>query len=661
MNVLLVLVAFWLPGLAFGAAVRLRGWTLAGAAPVLTFGLVSLGGYLLGKLGIKWNLLSFAGWAATLSVTALAISLVLARRSAAKRAESTQEPTETERLTAKQHVMVAVGAALGLAVGATTFLRGISSLDYLNQDWDAPFHGNAVRWIAEHGSIIPGSLGTIANQPNNPTYFYPDTYHALLATLLDKAGLDMPVLLNSGALAVVLAWPLGIAALGIAWRLPPFAVAAAAAVSTWFSTFPYDSLWRGPLWPYVAGVAMLPPVLAIARYLLKPKGWTGPIAIGVAIAGLAGLHTSVVFVLLGLFVLLLLAMLFRLEEVNWRAAAPTMLGGAVAAGILAIPLVLPSLANAAGVTTATWPNEATAAAAFTQMITFSGVADFPQWWIGLPALAGILIMVRRRIMPWFVAGYAVFGGLYAVTVSLDSPLINAMTGPFYNDAWRLAALLPLFGAIAFGVFASTGGQWLAERYRNRLPSSWSATTAGLAGGLAVLLVAALLSGAYISRNSMRLSLQYHDGPGVNHLERAAYGWLAQHVQRDEPVMNDMFDGSVWMYALAGVRPVEWTFYGNLDGGSKQTYLTRNLNKLDTDPTVCRYLTDLGIRYVVVGSGFVRTDYSQGTGFAGLAWTKGFNEVYRNAGSVVYEIEGLRKCGPRPSPPRASPVTQTLGS
>src|SRR5436305_606027 len=152
MNVLLVLLAFWLPGLLFGAAIRLRGWTLAAAGPLLTFGLIALGIPVLGGFGIRWTMLNVALW-----------------------------------------TLVVSGAVL----------------------------------------------------------------------------------------AVVLTVPVGVAAMCHAWRMPPIAVAAAAAVSTCFTVFPYDSLWRGPLWPYVAGVALIPAMLAVARHLLEPRGIAGPVAIGV--------------------------------------------------------------------------------------------------------------------------------------------------------------------------------------------------------------------------------------------------------------------------------------------------------------------------------------------------------------------------------------------
>ena len=81
------------------------------------------------------------------------------------------------------------------------------------------------------------------------------------------------------------------------------------------------------------------------------------------------------------------------------------------------------------------------------------------------------------------------------------------------------------------------------------------------------------------------------------------------------------------------------YYGNLDGTSPNTYLTYNLNKLNTDPKVRAALNTLKVRYVLVGSGFVRPDYHLAPGLFGLRWTDGFREVYKNNGAIVYEIAG----------------------
>lgn len=629
MSAALLLLLYWLPGLAFGAAIRLRGWVLVAASPALTYGLVSLGGLLLGKLGQSWTLVTFGIFVAAASVVALVASTLVNRRWPAER---------DERLPLRDHLVVGAGLAVGLAVGVITFLRGIGSLHRLSQDWDAPHHGNLVRWLAEHQTSLVSTAGAIGNQPENTSYFYPSTYHQTLALLLDKAGIGLPELLNLGALSTVVIWPVGIVALGLAWRLRPLVVAFAAAVSTWFSPFPYDSLWRGPLWPYVAGIALLPVLLALVTYLLKPRGLTGPVAVGVIVAGMVGLQTSLAVLAFGLFLVVFLCCLVRLVPVDWRRAWPTLAATAVLGAVLAVPLILPSLGAASGVTAAIWDSEATPAGALGQTLTFSGVVAYPQWWIGVPALIGIVMMVRQRVMLWMVAVYVVFGALYAATVSLETPLIHKLTGFFYNDHWRLAVLLPLPGSIAFGVFVVTTGTWLVERYRARLLPSAPAERVAIAASVVVFLVLALVSGAYVNRNAGRLAQTYGDGPTVSGAEQEAYRWLGQRTQPGERVMNDVVDGSAWMYAVAKVEPVVWTFYGTPDN-SKQTYLARNLNKLDRDPLVREYLTELKVRYVIVGRGFIRPERHTAKGLTGLAGTEGFREVFENDGATIYEIAG----------------------
>lgn len=633
MNVALVLAGFWLPGLAAGAAIRLRGWTLAAAAPVLTFGVAGIGVWVLSRLGVSWNLLTAGLW--TLAVIALLAfgSLLFARL---RPASQDTEPSRSPR----DHLLIGGGVAVGMGVGAVTFLRGIGSLTTLSQDWDAPFHGNVVRWIAEHDSALSSELAPLAGRPGDENFFYPDTYHALLALVFDRAGLGIPELLNLAGLAVILALPPGIAAVTAAWRMPTVAVAAAAAVSTWFTAFPYDSLWRGPLYPYVAGVALLPAVLAMARYTVRRRGLAGVAGVALGTAGLVALHTSLAVVVAVYFVLLLLALALRLEPVDWRTTWPYVLGAAAAGAVLALPLALPALSAAGEVTDFGWPSTATVAGGFGQAVTFSPDADLPQWWLGLPAIAGIVLLVRHRRMVWLAAAYVLFGGLYAATASMESPLIHALTGPFYNDQWRLGALVPFAGAVAFGEFAATVGDRLGERVRRWRPA-WPHAAVATAGVMAFGLVVALLgNGAYVGRNVDRLDDRYGDGPAVSSGERAAFAWLAERVGPGERVMNGRLDGTCWMYALAGVRPVEWKFSGS-PKGTPARVLTRHLDELGEggswDPLVRSALAELNVRYVLVGKGFVRPYNERAFGLRRLAGNQHFEVVYRNPKATVYLV------------------------
>jgi hypothetical protein len=635
MGFLLVLAAFWLPGAVFGAAIGLRGWTLGAAAPVLTFGIVAIAIPLLGGTGIRWTALSVTLWTLVVSAVGFAVTWAVARFTRRRRPDA-DEP-ERPRWSWRAHAFTALGVAAGMAVGALTVLRGIPTPGTVNQDWDAAFHANLVRWIAERGDARPSTIGTIANLPDETHYFYPDTYHALLALLFGKGGLTVMPLLNFASIAVTFAVPLGVAAMCRAWRLPPVTAAAAAAASACFTSFPYDLFWHGPVWPYAAAVALVPAMLAVVRLLLEPGGATGPLAVAVGVAGIAALHTSVVFVLVVYCVLILAAVLFKFEPIDWRRAWPSLVAAAVLAVGLGLPQVLPSLYNAGGVTSAVWANAATVTGAVGQTITFSPMADFPQWWLGLPAIAGIVLLARQRKVVWLVGAYVVLGGLYAATVSMESGLIHLLTGPFYNDNYRLAALLPLIGAVGFGEFVHTTTAWFAAKVRPRLPRLHPAAPV-LAG---VVLLAAVIGGfsrGYVYLNSVHVNIAYRGFPAVSADEETAFAWLAEHTVPGERVLNDRIDGSVWMYALQGVKPTQYHYYG-AESTSDVGYVSAFVHRLESDPRARKILQDLKVRYAFVGQGNAVPDLQNDAGLQNLGTAPGFKLVYRNAGASIYEIAG----------------------
>lgn len=626
----LVFLAFWLPGLVVGLALRLRGWTLAAGAPALTFGTVAVGTLVLGNLHIRWGLLSLSLWTLLVAVVFGAARWFVARRNTG------EEPVETPKRSLGEHLMVLAGVLGGAALGVVTFIRGIGyRLDTINQDWDAPYHANAIRWISEHGNSLPSSLAPTANLPEGTPYFYPNTYHSLLAPLLDWAA-PMPQLLNLAVLAVIVAWPLGIAALALAWRMPPIAAGVAAAVSTWFTSFPYDSLWRGPLWPYVAGVALIPAALTLARKVLTTRGLAGPLGLGLALAGLAGLHTSLAFVVFVYAVVLLVALAFKLEPIDWRTTWKRLVVTVGVALLIVVPVVLPALVQSVGVTAAQWPEFAKPAEGLGQVLLFSPAADYPQYVLGLAAIIGIALMIRHRRLLWIVGAWAVLGAVYAACASLNNAFINTITGPFYNDAWRFAALLPLAGALAVGELGWTVVTKVTDKLGARTGRAPAFAVSMAIALIGVALLGVATKGGYVFRNSDRLAQNNKEGLTVTRGERDAYQWLAAHAQ-GQRVMNDRSDGSVWMYGLAGVRPVEWTFYGAAEQ-TPANLLTWHLEDVEKNPAVRKAINELGVRYVLVGRGLVREGAIRAPGLADLdKFPNVVKKAYENPDAIVYEF------------------------
>ncbi|MBW4719614.1 DUF6541 family protein [Saccharothrix obliqua] len=626
----LVVLAYWVPGLALGLALRLRGWTLAAIAPALSFGMVSLAVVVLPRLGVAWHLGTALLWSAVLVAVAAAATWLVHRR--APDHTDAVEPAHSRR----DHLLVGGGVVLGMAWAVFTYLRGVKSLHAVSQDWDAPYHAAAIRRIGVHGNLAPADLATLANTPGKENYFYPNTFHSLLAPVFDVGGLDMAVLLNVSALMVLLMWPLGIAAFGLAWRLPPVAVAVAALVSTWFGTFPYDLLWRGPLWPFVTAVALMPAVLALLRPVVDGRRGIGPpVAIAVSLAGLVGLHTSLAFVVAIYGVLLVLAMLLRLEKTDWRRSWRPLVLTVVLCGVFAVPVVLPALVNVGGITGAEWPVLGTAFGGFKQAALFSSSDAPPFYWLGVPALLGCLLLLWRRRVVWAVAAYGVFAAMFISAVSHMVPFLSVLTGPFYNDAWRIAALFPLVGAIAVGEFVHTAGTGAAALLARRANRPRLVAALPVAGAAVLVAVLAVGSGGYLGPNTKRLGWHFN-GDVVSDAEVEAYRWLGEHVRPGEVVANDVRDGAVWMYPLAGVTPLNWNYYGPPEN-SDAWWLEHNFNRIDVDPKVRELVDRNNIRYVILGEGMVQRTGERAPGLVGLNRVRHLNKVYENPDAVIYEV------------------------
>ncbi|MCZ2806493.1 hypothetical protein O2W18_15390 [Modestobacter sp. VKM Ac-2983] len=626
-------VLFFVPGLVVAAVLGLRGWRLAAVAPALTFGLVATGGPVLEALGVRWSLLSLGLWTAAIGLLLAGVSWLWTRRRGTRGVEAPNDGEGPVPRPLREHLLVGGGVVLGMAVGALTFLRGTGGLDVTHQDWDAPFHANAVRWIADHGQAVPSAIAPIANVPAGDPYFYPVTYHSLLAIVVQLFDAAPSWVLNAAALTVVMIWPLGIAALGLSWRIPAPVVAVAALVSTWFTAFPYDSLSRGPLWPFVAGLALLPGVLAAGRLLLeRTPAVRSALVVALGVTGVVAMHPSLAFVLLVYVLALAVALLLRLEPVRWRAAAVPLALTGVFTVLVLLPVVLPARTASGGVQAARWDEFATQAEGFGQVLLYSPVIESPQWWLGLTAIVGMVVMVLRRRLLWVLAAYLVLGAAYAATASMDTAWVNILSGPFYNDAWRLAAALPLAGALAVGTAVVAFAEWLAPRLR------LGGTSAGPVGvtAAAVVVLALLANGAYVDRNVSRLAVPYADGPTVSEGEREAYEWLADHVRPGEQVMNDRLDGSVWMYSYAGVEPMVFTFYGP-PAGSVADRLQERLNQLDTSAAVRRMVEEANVRYVFLGGGFIREGMQRIEGLRDLDAVDGLKRVFANESAIVYEV------------------------
>jgi uncharacterized protein DUF6541 len=622
-----------LPGLLFGVALGLRGWVLLGCAPALTVGLAGVLAAWFGLTGIRWS--------GTSTVVGL---LVLSAAAAACTRPWRRGPTRVD-LRYGLHHHLAIGAALAgtAAVGALAVKRGTVGLHGIPQYWDAMFHANAVRFIAESGDAAPSALSAIT-QPANPHYYYPHTFHVLGALLFDAGIQPAQVVLNTLAACLPAVFALSLVALLRVVQPRPATVFAVALVAGMFTAFPYDMIQYGPLLPLALAIAVSPAACALLVLLVRSPSVGLGLGLAVAAVGLLTTHPSVA-VATGILMALLLVAGPRTDR-PWheRRRLIALALTAVGALVLAFPSIRGITGVAGNATAIDWPVAATPGSAVGQLILFNFETTYPQWWLAALTLLGAVAALRSTALRPFLAAAGVFLALFVLAASYDTPASALLTAVWWNDRWRLAALY----VVPAAVLAAAGLVWLkdrlqglTERWGRRLPArAVAARGSAIVAVLAIVLVL-LTQTAYLARNTREVSLPYNNGPTVSAGEEAAYAELAR-LWDGGTVLNDPADGSPWAYALHGLPLVFKTPLTQPSSpdqfGKDRITLLEDFSWDRGSRRVDDAVADLDVRWVVVGNGFATDTVFRAPGLENLDRTPGLTKVWSNEEATIYRVE-----------------------
>lgn len=632
--------AIWVPGAALGAAAGLRKWRLATTAPLFTYALAGLAGPLYALVGLRWSAASFLIGAALVIAAVVGVRWWLRRR----RPPAYDDGASAWGLRVSAGVGIAIAVAFG--IGIVAILGGIVSLGALPQDWDAAFHANGIRLIMDTGDGGLFAMARVNWYEDGIHVFYPNAYHLLAAVTGELTGADIPTILN--AHTVLIPGMIGFALAGMIHRLGGSAVlAGAAALAVAATSSFYDLLWRGPLLPFATGVALIPIAVVLLRDVLDAPGLRARIApaalLALGAAGLLCLHPAV----------LISAVLFAIPFLvqHWWARPAAILrdvGALAAAGVVAIVLSLlqirGSLSSASNLETITWPADLSASDAVGKIFIYAHGGP-PQWGLALALVLGLVTFRALGAMRWLAASAAIFGALFVITASSETAWAKAITGLWWNDRWRLIALtaLPLAVIAAHGVdqayrrLVRLGGAALTYG-RDRLPR-WTVAVPAVAASLLLLAFFGLATrGFYIGQDQFRMKTNTGNGPAVSRTELAGMYAAAAFVPPGSRVLNDRGDGSAWMYALTGLRPVAG-HYDSARIGPDAALLAARFKDFDTDPAVRQAVRDLDVHYVMINQGFLRLGTHRQPGLTGLDRADFLRVVYRNPDVVLYAIDG----------------------
>ncbi len=638
-------------------------------APAISVAVISLCCIILGTLGLPTTVLTVL---VIPSALILAVWLVPhVRRMGKGRACAPDGPSWR---------IVCLYLVLACGTGALFFVRRLGSPDAIMQEWDLVSHINSVHAMAESGMLTPlasGSYLTTADasldvMSSGATGFYPSGWYVVCALDSMMTGVGTAVVIN----AVNAAFAFVVYPLSLLWLLHVVfpgdrrTVWCGALACVSLVIFPWGLLVYGPIYPNLAGFCVMPAGAALFISAFAPGRTLGERAGRAALfvlllVGEALLHPNTLFSL-GLFLIP-----WVLHQIGGHESykvgsmhvsrVVVMLLFMLLCGVLWLAAYhLPMLQATVSFT---WPTFTFPAQAVVNIAALSYVSGFsPVSAQLIPAVllvVGVRALWQARDSRWLIGSYLIACLLMVVASSIEGYWRALLTGFWYTDPYRVAAMTSLFAApiLAVGyrracdVLGMAIGRGSLRRVRER-------TRAVICGACAVMLVffpsfvipgVARIEMAFSTYRGM-VEAEYHHTAPLSGGERRFLGEVSGIVG-DDVVINNPYDGSAYAYGDDGIRCYYRYLQGyGQEGETPQSALIRtNLVNLATDEQVQSAVRQTGARYLLVmdaddiGGTFLDGPYhaDQWEGIMSVGdSTPGFELVLRRGRLRLYRIDDL---------------------
>ncbi|WP_323958907.1 hypothetical protein GC088_10130 [Arthrobacter sp. JZ12] len=608
---LLLLLLFYVPGLAVLSAARLKGLLIFAAAPAVSVGVLGLAAIAAAPLGLHWNLL--VGIAAT-SVSAI-VALLFATVGRWK--WRTIGPGNGKRDSA----LIGIGLVLSLPLSVLPIKYGMDRPDIPALTWDSVYHHSAIRWILETGNGSSLALGAIGSDLRSPRY-YPGGWHDVLSLGVLNEQISVSINMSAIILACII-WPISMTYL-VQCCFPNFRAAflITPILAAGFLAFPARMISYGTLWPTALGLAFVPVLIGITVFAIRDAGHVRPklrftVVMLTILAGTGLAHPTGIFSWLYLSAPLISIYYLRRIAILRRSgrrgpllrliAIPVVIAGSLVVAIFSVP----AFRTVFGFQSQGFESGAQAMgeAIFDAMLGPIGHGNTQEFWVmGLLALLGSLRMLAYRQHRWIAVTYYFSIALYMIAAGQDS-FLRPIVGFWYSDPVRLGGLVPIF-TIVIAVYSIVNlSRWLLTKTTTlaRSGRDWGGADHLKPGGLlpvstAIFLVVVMLAGTNLFRADVRqdrLEADYVDHLGW---AQGLVGWdelqmlrnLDETLPPDAKIVGDPTSGAAFAYAMSGIPTVFSTLSGSWSSDAR--YLGNHFNDLGFDQNVCRLIEERGITH-----------------------------------------------------------------
>lgn len=664
-----MVTAAWcvLPGALVARAAGLRGAVCWGAGPLVSVALIATTAVLAGRAGVPWGLWPVLGATAVLALLCAAVSAAV-RRVRRGRAEPGGDPGDRPPFLLRAGhdgplggIALTIGTAVTAAIGWLTVMLAFGPVDAISPTYDAIYHYSAVARIVQTGDASSLTLGEL-NSPGRPSA-YPAAWHDVVSLVVASTGASIPAASNLAAFAAAaVVWPLSCTLLvrQVVGRRAG-ALLVAPVLATAFTAMPWLLLNWGVLWPNLLGLALVPAGLAAVVTVL---GLTRDSAVGrfralllgaAAVPALALAHpnAAVSLLVLSLSPLVVAAGITTVRHVRRHRFATAALAPAGAlAAVAAVVWLLAWSPYLDGVRAFDWQASMGAREALTGVL-WNGTNKRPELVVvSVLVVVGAVLALRHARTAWLVPAHLTSALLYTLAVAREGDLVTALTGAWYNDSHRLAAMVPITG-VPLATLGVLGAAGLAVRAVAALRRAETTPERGrlLAVPAAAVLAAALVlltDGFRIGVHAAVIAdaYRYETGRVLQPGQREFLEAAGRATAPGAVVAANPWTGNGLLYPLTGRQ----VLFPHLSGTwtPDQELVRMRLHDVARDPVVCPALRATGVGYVIDGPVTWWPWDPRADTYPGLSEidrAPGFEPVLSGGGSTLYRITA---CGAGPA-------------
>jgi hypothetical protein len=601
-----------LPGAAIAYILGFRWISLAGLAPVFSFSIISITAIASSAIHLSWGLLPLVLGTALAALLSWLVRLSLARWLPSRRSE--------------QDGPLIKWALLGLALAAVAIsarmVAIIGTPANISQTYDNVFHLNTLRYILDSGNASSLSLSGFAPSGIEVAGFYPAAWHDLTSLVAQLSGMSIPISVSATTIVIgAFVWPVGfiylIRTISGARRFP---VVAAGVIASGMAVFPYFMMSYGVLYPFMAGLALLPAVWAICIRALglghdvERDLLPSLIALAIAIPGISLAHPSATMAIIVLCGPLVLTLMIR-QHIHWHRAGArwpriaAMYAGGVALVVLVGYLFRKIQPGNVWKPQQTW-TDALAQLAF-DSLSFTGPAVVTMALI----ITGIVVLIHKRSQAWLAGTWFLFAALYAVGAAATSQRLRvALIGVWYGDVHRVAALLTVVGCAV----ATVAIVWIFDvMSSSSLRIRWMRHTPIVAAAALVTLFALMQCfnlGTVTSLGRAEYAMDANSKL-LTPDEEALLNEVAGIVPPDVKVIGNPWTGTPLVYAYSNRVPL---LSRPGVGDAKISAISQHLQDALIDPQVCAAIKAHQVGFVLdFGDREVHGDHHEYAGLQNL--------------------------------------------